>query len=243
MSTWSLPQLLAGLHDDIERRLAIARQALGHPVVKGDASERVWLQLFQTYLPRRYQASSAHVVDSKGMFSEQIDVVIFDRQYSPFIFHYENQTIVPAESVYAVFEAKQVINLGQVGYAQGKVASVRRLHRTSLPIPHAGGTYPPRPLPAILGGLLTFESDWNPALGQPLTEALCAGDPEGCLDLGCIAAHGIFSRDVTGGYTFAPQGKPATAFLLELIARLQSSATVPMIDVRAYAQWLTVEAS
>jgi len=27
--------------------------------------------------------------------------------------------------------------------------------------------------------------------------------------------------------------------LFELIARLQSSATVPMIDIRAYAQWLT----
>jgi hypothetical protein len=35
------------------------------------------------------------------------------------------------------------------------------------------------------------------------------------------------------------QGKPATAFLLELIARLQDLATVPMIDVRAYAKWLS----
>ena len=36
-----------------------------------------------------------------------------------------------------------------------------------------------------------------------------------------------------------PQGgKAATAFLLELIAKLQASATVPMIDVRAYAEWL-----
>jgi hypothetical protein len=36
-------------------------------------------------------------------------------------------------------------------------------------------------------------------------------------------------------------GKPATAFLLELIARLQEKATVPMIDVRAYARWLDVD--
>jgi hypothetical protein len=32
--------------------------------------------------------------------------------------------------------------------------------------------------------------------------------------------------------------EPATAFLLELIARLQGVATVPMIDVRAYERWL-----
>ena len=36
-------------------------------------------------------------------------------------------------------------------------------------------------------------------------------------------------------------GKPATAFLLELIERLQEKATVPMIDVRAYARWLDVD--
>src|ERR1700680_3336506 len=144
MTDWSLPRILAGLHDDIEQRLATARKTFGHPGAKGDASEGVWLQLFQTYLPQRYQAASAHVVDSNGAFSDQIDVVLFDRQYSPFIFRFQGQTIVPAESVYAVFEAKQTINSDQVEYAQKKVASIRRLHRTTLPIPHAGGTYDPK---------------------------------------------------------------------------------------------------
>jgi hypothetical protein len=239
MNNWSLSQLLAGLHDDIETRLATARKAFGHPTTKGDASERVWLELLQTYLPSRYKSEKAHVVDSNGVFSDQIDVVIFDRQYSPFIFHYEGQIVVPAESVYALFEAKQAINAGEVEYAQKKIASVRRLHRTSLPIPHAGGTYPPKPLPHILGGVLTFESDWTPALGEPLIDALGRGKADSRLDLGCVAAHGIFGCDATECYAITPQGKPATAFLLELIARLQASATVPMIDVRAYARWLS----
>jgi hypothetical protein len=235
---WSLPQLLAGLHDDIENRLATARKTFGHPGTKGDASENVWLEMLRTYLPRRYHTEKAHVVDSNGSFSEQIDVVVFDQQYSPFIFHYQGQIVIPAESVYAAFEAKQSINAGEVGYAQKKVASVRRLYRTSLPIPHAGGTFPPKPLPHILGGLLTFESDWNPPLGQPLTEALRGGEPDGRLDLGCVAAHGTFSCNAKDCHTITPQGKPATAFLLELIAKLQSTATVPMIDIRAYARWL-----
>jgi hypothetical protein len=235
--SWSLQQLLASLHDDIERRLETARKSFGHPVTKGDASEAIWLDLLQTYLPKRYQAASAHVVDSKGEFSQQIDVVVFDRQYSPFIFQFEGQLIIPAESVYAVFEAKQAANAEQVAYAIDKVASVRRLHRTSLPIPHAGGEYPPKPLPPILGGLLTFESDWKPGLGEPLSKAL-AGAHQGSLDLGCVAAHGLFRRDEKGGYIFIEKGKPATAFLLELIAQLQMNATVPMIDVRAYAKWL-----
>jgi hypothetical protein len=240
MSDWSLPRILAGLHDDIQRRLETVRATFGHPVTKGDASEKVWLELLQNYLPRRYEAAKAHVVDSAGVFSDQIDVVIFDRQYSPFIFHYQEQTIVPAESVYAVFEAKQAINAAEVAYAQKKAASVRRLHRTSLPIPYAGGTYKPKPLTPILGGILTFESDWNPALGDALDEALRAARAEGQLDLGCVAAHGYFIRDTTTKtYSSALGGKPATAFLFHLISQLQFSGTVPMIDVQAYAQWLS----
>ncbi|KQQ11820.1 hypothetical protein ASF53_16800 [Methylobacterium sp. Leaf123] len=238
MSGWSLPVLLAGLHDDIQGRLERARKLYGHPVAKGEASETVWLELLK-YLPSRYQSDTAFVVDSDGNFSDQIDIVIFDRQYTPFILKQDGHAVIPAESVYAVFEAKQAIDAGQVAYAQAKIASVRKLRRTSLPIPHAGGTYPPKPPHHIMGGLLTFESAWAPALGDPLTQALSKGDPDNRLDLGCVAAHGHFARDdATGNYIVTSEGRPATAFLFELIARLQSTATVPMIDIRAYAKWL-----
>lgn len=239
--TWSIQTLLSELHDDIQQRLSRARRSFGHPGTKGDASESVWLELLQTYLPKRYQAASAHVVDSHGTFSDQIDVVIFDRQYSPFIFNFQGQTVIPAESVYGVFEAKQSINAEQVAYARKKVGSVRQLHRTSLPIPHAGGTYPPKPLQHIIGGLLTLDSDWSPGLGEPLIKALALDGSDDRLDLGCVATQGIFSCDKEGCGTLTPIGKPATAFLLELIARLQEQATVPMIDVRAYARWLDVD--
>lgn len=240
MTDWSLSQLLAGLHDDIQQRLETVRKTFGHPVAKGDASETVWLELFNKYLPERYCARTAHVVDSKGSFSDQIDVVVFDRQYSPFIFDYEGQIIIPAESVYAVFEAKQSANADQVSYAQKKVASVRKLHRTSLPIPHAGGTYPPKPLIPIYGGLLSFESDWNPPLGNSLRNSLSNGQTDGRLDFGCIAASGCFFFDVhEDSYRFIDGGKPATTFLFKLISQLQFSGTVPMIDVQAYSRWLS----
>ncbi len=172
MSDWSLSQLLASLHEDIQRRLATVRKTINHPGSKGDASENVWISMLDLYLPKRYQTAKAHVVDSLGNFSQQIDVVVFDRQYSPFIFTYEGETIIPAESVYAVFEAKQTANAGLVKYAQEKVASVRRLHRTTLPIPHAGGTYPAKSLIPILGGMLTFESEWSSAARHVVRERL-----------------------------------------------------------------------
>ena len=238
--TWSLAQVLSGLHEEIHGRLKQARESISHSGTKGDATERVWLSLFKDYLPVRYRAKQAHVVDSKGEMSDQIDVVIFDRQYSPFIFNFEGQLFVPAESVYAVLESKQTTNAKNVRYAQEKVASVRRLHRTSLPIPHAGGTYPAKKLFPILGGFLSLESDWNPPLGTSLQTVLECSDSECRLDIGCVAAHGHFRHDSDAGkYAIKDGGKPATAFLFDLISQLQSRATVPMIDINAYGCWLS----
>jgi hypothetical protein len=59
MSTWSLSQLLADLHDEIQNRLATARQRFRHAGTKDDASERVRLELLQNYLS---------LYDGMGMF-------------------------------------------------------------------------------------------------------------------------------------------------------------------------------
>ncbi|MBX3306484.1 MAG: hypothetical protein KF751_10595 [Nitrospira sp.] len=239
MTDWSLPNILSSLHTDVEHALSIARSSFGHAPTTGAASENVWLTLLKKYLPLRYSAANAHVVDSNGQFSEQIDVVIFDRQYSPFIFHFQHHIIIPAESIYAVFETKQSLTLHELNYAQTKISSVRSLHRTSLPIPTASGEVPPKPLHHILGGILTLESEWSPPLGQTLAKHLAEQDPTRRLDLGCVAAHGIFRLDTKAGiYQITPRKHAATAFLFELIASLQSIATVPMLDVRAYAKWL-----
>jgi len=169
---WSLPVLLEGLHNDIEEKLRIARKSFGHPVSSGDASEAVWIKLLESYLPKRYKATKATVVDSKGKFSQQIDVLIYDRQYTPFIFKFKKQLIVPAEAVYAAFEAKQSVNAAQIRYAKRKIASVRKLHRTSLPVPTVSGMQPAKKPGHILGGFLSFESDWSPPLGSPLASSL-----------------------------------------------------------------------
>lgn len=239
MTSWSLPKLLESVHNDVEHKLDTIRSSLAHPTSKGDASEGVWIELFNSYLPRRYCAKKAFVVDSAGTFSNQIDVVVFDRQYSPLIFEYQGEHIVAAESVYAVFEAKQAANAEMVKYAQTKAASVRSLRRTSLPIPHAGGEYPPKPLHHIYAGLLTLDSDWSPPLGDSLMFALGGASQLEQLEIGCIAAHGFFVRNEgTAQYEIHQQAKHATAFLFRLITMLQACATVPMIDIQAYARWL-----
>lgn len=235
---WSLPILLDELNASVTADLQRARKTLGHPTELGDATEEIWIELFNKYLPRRYHARKATVVDSTGIFSEQMDVVIHDRQYTPLVFTFKEKHVVPAESVYAVFESKQEMSASHIGYAQKKIASVRKLHRTSLPVPTIDGTKRAKDLTPVLGGILTLSCKWNPVFGDTMRGYLEAGQDHKRLDLGCVAESGNFWFNEDSGYCLAEVTKPVTRFLLELMSRLQAVATVPMIDMRAYAEKL-----
>ncbi|MCP3043278.1 DUF6602 domain-containing protein [Xanthomonas euvesicatoria] len=236
MTQASLAKLLDHLHVQVEAELKTARSALHHPTDKGDASEQVWINLLSNYLPKRYVVSKAHVVDSEGNFSQQIDVVVHDRQYSPLVFTFQGLHYVPAESVYAIFEAKQETNAQTVNYAQTKAESVRRLIRTSMPVPTVDGPKPAKEPGHILAGLLSLSCPWKPPLGEALACHVHARGGDSQLDMGCIADAGIFFMNDEGALEVQPGARAATRFLLELMARLQELGTVPMLDIRSYAR-------
>jgi hypothetical protein len=234
---WSLPVLMVGLHERVERDLRLARELIGHSPGMGEASQNVWIKLFENYLPERYQARTATIVDSDGKFSDQIDVVIYDRQYSPFLLIADGQAVIPVEAVYAVFESKQEMVGNYVRYAQEKVASVRRLRRTSITVPTISGPFVKTPQP-IVGGYLALEAQYSKSLTGVLVKTLKLNQDEGRLDLGCIAALGTFGCGGADSVTATEDKHAATSFLLELMSRLQACGTVPAIDYRAYAKWL-----
>jgi hypothetical protein len=194
--------------------------------------------VLKAHLPHRYQADRAFVIDSHGACSEQIDVVIYDRQYSPLLFNQANQRYIPAESVYAVLEVKQDLSREHVLYAASKAASVRRLHRTSAPIPYADGAYKPRPLPHIVAGILTYQSSWTPACGEPLRQALSELSADQQLSLGCALIHGTFeARYQEGGgveVSVVEGPNSLVQLFMRLLKQLQALATAPAISYEAY---------
>lgn len=222
--------------------LTASRLTLPHAPTKGDATELHWIELLDTYLPKRYNVRKAHVMDYSGQLSDQLDVVIFDGQYCPLLLEDGDACYVPAESVYAVCEVKQELSKEWVDYAGKKAASVRSLKRTSAPIVHAGGTYPPKEPLRIYAGLLATKSSWSPPFGEPFKRALHELDQEQFLDFGCALEHGAWEaqRGEQGGI-LTSASCPETAlisFFLALLASLQRMGTVPAIDLAAYAKAL-----
>ena len=245
MSNEGKVDLRALFHDlqrELEGRLGTARRNLSHPGAKGSVTESEWTSLLTAYLPKRYAVSKGFVVDVDGCISDEIDIIVHDRHFSPLLFHHAETCYVPAESVYGVFEVKQELNLENVRYAGQKAASVRKLRRTSTEIPHAGGRYEPREAPTILAGLLTSKSQWAAPLPK-LQEVLGGMSTESHLQLGCSARELAFHAKY-GDATTVQASRPDEAlvfFVLHLLRELQAVGSVPAIDYSAYLKVLDAE--
>lgn len=237
-----LKTMFLSLQKCLEANLSASRNSIEHPGSKGDASENSWLSMLQEHLPNRYQVDKAFVIDSDGNISDQIDIVIYDRQYTPLLYNKHTQIHVPAESVYAIFEVKQELNKDYIEYAGKKISSVRRLKRTSTSFVDGGKSKSPRDLFRILGGILTLSSRWTPAFGDSLKDALKTLSVEEQIDLGCVIQNGAFevTYNQDGTINFQQSNPELTFiyFLIRLLDRLQKLGTVSAIDYSEYSKAL-----
>jgi hypothetical protein len=139
-----------------------------------------------------------------------------------------------------VFECKPKINKYYLEYAAEKAESVRRLKRTSVPIPHAGGSYPPKPLFDIIAGILATEVEWKDGFGTSFEE--CYAELTGLRKLDCglaVDGHCFDTFAANSTFTFCKTENALVFFLFRLLNQLQSLGTVPAINWNAYASQLS----
>lgn len=255
-----LRDLFHGLQDQMLGSLNVVRDFIEHPGSKGDATEQHWIDFLRTYLPNRYKVDKAIVIDSTGSVSDQMDIVIYDAIYTPFIFNQDGFKYIPAESVYAVFEVKQDVK-DNIKYAARKVESVRKLNRTSIDMVASGRRTPARKLTKIIGGILTTTNTYKQL--ATIEEHLRELKGYQTLDLGCFCSSGSFFVDydekvpkeidtakdmdenlryieqvynsrVVREVKFSDKDVSLFTFFLQLVSYLKSIGTVPAIDINKY---------
>jgi hypothetical protein len=243
-------QFLREAFERVHTRLAFdlhdAARTITHDGKRGDVTESDWLRVMRGYLPNRYAVESGIVIDSTGKTSDQIDIVIFDMHYTPVLLTREANRYIPAEAVYAVLEAKPVINKQLLEYAGAKAASVRALLRTSVPITHSDVVAPAKKVFPIVAGIVAASVGWSDGFGESFRRVL-AGDGligERRIDCGCGLSHGAFDGFASdGALTFGEREAGLVFFLFRLLQKLQSLGTVPAVDWAAYASVLSVPAA
>jgi hypothetical protein len=238
---FNLHEAFAGTERQLLATLGTGREVSGHAGVQGHGTETKWQEMLKGVLPERYTICSAFVVDSDGGQSEQIDLAVVDRYYSPLFWEWGGHVYVPAESVYAVFEIKPEMSRRNLLYTTQKIASVRHLRRTSVGFGWAMGIMPAREPAPILGGFLAGGSEWSPPFGEAFHEALTDAGTEGWIDVGCVLGEGSFemaSNASTDGVSVGPRECALISFVLSLLRRLQAMGSASGIDYMAYASWL-----
>lgn len=260
-----ISELFNSLQTQMVAQLNTNREFILHPGSKGDSLENVWIEWLRKYLPSRYCVDKAIVIDSSGDLSHQIDLVIYDQQYTPFVFTQNGIIYIPAEGVYAVFEVKPDIK-GNVGddtfilYAGKKIESVRSLKRTSSDIINAGVPMKARPLTKILGGILTSSNSFSHSSNETIEKHISKLSGLQTIEIGCIVDYGAFYVNYKGEenkneenlqkrivdyysnraiekITFSEQRNSLVTFFLQLTRYLQQGiGTVAAIDLNEYAK-------
>lgn len=239
-----LREAFTRVHARLAFDLHDAAKTITHDGKRGDVTESDWLRVMRGYLPNRYAVDSGIVIDSAGRTSDQIDIVIFDMHYTPLLLTRESNRYIPAEAVYAVIEAKPVINKQLLEYAGAKAASVRALKRTSVPITHSDVVAPPKKLFPIVSGIVAASVEWSDGLGEPFRRVLSgdalSGDRR--IDCGCGLSHGAFDKFAPdASLTFGERESGLVFFLFRLLSKLQSLGTAPAVDWAAYASVLKAD--
>jgi hypothetical protein len=219
-----IQNLFSALDREMKLKLSSNIDEIHHSGTKGTESELNWIGLLNRYLPERYKVSSGFVVDHKGNLSDQIDVIIYDRHFTPFIFHGENVVYIPAEGVYGVFEVRPEFSKQNYDYAVTKLESVRTLERTSANFVHISGS-DKKQVFDIIGGILTATNSSNEQFKAIDTQTDLSVVV--CLEAGVkvIYKEKVESNNNSNILSF---------FLLKIIERLRALGSVPALEVDKY---------
>lgn len=213
-------------------------ERISHAGDRGEVNELFFIDFLRSYLPNRYTVDKAIILDSVGKVSDSIDVVVYDRQYTPTLLANDYHHYVPAEAVYAVFECKPTINATYLRYAGRKAASVRKLKRTSVSVHTVDGKREPKQHFAIVAGILAIDVSWSDGLGNAFKASHSDLTNDQVLDCG-FAASGACFDTYDGELKLGPTSNALAYFAFRLLSKLQTMATVPAVDWMAYARQLS----
>ena len=78
-----------------------------HQLTAGSHREEVWTDFFRRIVPKKFNITrSVFIIDSNQNVSNEVDIAIYDEQYTPYIFNYGLIKFIPVEAVAAVVQCK-----------------------------------------------------------------------------------------------------------------------------------------
>jgi len=127
-----LDELFGRVSDRLKIEFEDQAKILGHPGEVGTGRENVLKSILTKYIPKRYAVESGFVVDALGNKSEQMDIIIYEVNYTPVFEIVEGKRFFPCETVVAVGQVRTEIgSRKEMQDCLSNIKSVKQLDRSN----------------------------------------------------------------------------------------------------------------
>lgn len=133
-----------------------------HSGVIGSTREIAVAQFLREHLPQRFVVTSGKAVDSNGLLTPQLDLIIYDSYLSaPLLRRLTGPELVPAEALIAVVEVKSMFSREETKRClqAARALSTLRVYGGCFVQSRVGGAHAADGAPRCMYSILAFESD------------------------------------------------------------------------------------
>jgi len=94
--------------------VSATREIVKHALTKGVEAERALADLLVSVLPGRYLAGKGFVIDSMGVQSNEVDLIVLDQLHTARLFDFRAFELVPIEAAVACIEVKTTLDKSEL---------------------------------------------------------------------------------------------------------------------------------
>lgn len=120
-------KILKNIFDNLEKSLYNDMSIrIQHNLEDGKYREYLVTKVLKKIIPAKYSITNGFIIDSENNISQEMDVIIYDKNYVPPFFD-ETYTVVPIEAVIAVIQVKTTLTSNTLKDSISNLNSINRL--------------------------------------------------------------------------------------------------------------------
>lgn len=170
-----LEEYWSGVLRRLQAEVDSFNRLINHQGEKGRENELSLSRVLERLVPAKYGIGSGLLIDSRGNYSKQMDIIVYDRSDEPTLMAQTNQVLFPVENVRLCIEVKTTASKEEIEDAIKKKESISNLSS------HSG-----HPVFAFVGHKASQTSN-------TLAGHFRSADPRNRMDFACILQLGLFA--------------------------------------------------
>jgi len=119
-------------HADVLKAKSSTFDAIRHAGNRGSEREKIVEEFLLPLLPEKIGIGNGEIRSSAGSFSNQEDLILYDRINCPRLFVGTSSQIFPAESVSTVVEVKTTLRTKDIKEASSNISNARKMVKTGM---------------------------------------------------------------------------------------------------------------